>query len=79
MRFNRQTIRINTMLDEKMRLFLPVNLIPAILAISTASIFIRFAQTERAPSLVIAAIQLSITSVIGLIIQAIFLTSRQSP
>lgn len=52
------------MLDVKARFFLPINLIVAILAISTASIFIRFAQVEGAPSLVIAAIRLSIASVI---------------
>jgi len=50
--------------EEHQRLFLPFNLIIAILAISTASIFIRFAQAEGAPSLVIAAIRLTIASLI---------------
>ena len=46
------------------RLFLPLNLLIAILAVSTASIFIRFAQADGAPSLVIAAIRLTIASLI---------------
>src|SRR5215510_6341658 len=46
------------------RVFLPFNLLLAILAVSTASIFIRFAQAEGAPSLVIAAIRLTIATLI---------------
>jgi drug/metabolite transporter (DMT)-like permease len=45
------------------RAVLPFALILAILAVSTASIFIRFAQTE-APSLVIAAVRLTLASFI---------------
>src|SRR5574341_1453304 len=40
------------------RLLLPLGLVAAILAVSTASIFIRFAQAD-APSLVIAALRLT--------------------
>jgi len=50
--------------ERPQRLFHPVNLIVAILAISTASIFIRFAQAEGAPSLVIAAIRLTIATLL---------------
>jgi drug/metabolite transporter (DMT)-like permease len=52
------------MLDSKTRFSLPFILIIAILAISTASIFIRFAQAEGAPSITIAAIRLTIASLI---------------
>src|SRR5512146_2461224 len=44
--------------EPRSRLLLPLGLVAAILAVSTASIFIRFAQTE-APSLVIAALRLT--------------------
>jgi drug/metabolite transporter (DMT)-like permease len=44
--------------DERVRFLLPLNLLIAILAVSTASIFIRFAQADGAPSLVIAALRL---------------------
>ena len=54
----------NLVQERPQRLLLPVNLIVAILAISTASIFIRFAQADGAPSLVIAAIRLTIASLI---------------
>ena len=47
--------------DERARIFLPFGLLIAILAVSTASIFIRFAQRE-APSLVIAALRLTFAS-----------------
>jgi drug/metabolite transporter (DMT)-like permease len=43
---------------------LPFNLLIAILAVSTASLFIRFAQAEGAPSLVIAALRLTIATLI---------------
>lgn len=45
------------------RALLPFALLLAILAVSTASIFIRFAQTE-APSLVIAAVRLTLASLV---------------
>ncbi|MFZ5909463.1 MAG: DMT family transporter [Chloroflexota bacterium] len=45
----------------RLRLILPLGLLTAILAVSTASIFIRFAQRE-APSLVIAALRLTFAS-----------------
>lgn len=44
---------------DKQRVILPFSLLLAILAISTASIFIRFAQADGAPSLVIAALRLT--------------------
>jgi drug/metabolite transporter (DMT)-like permease len=46
---------------ERSRLLLPIALLVAILAVSTASIFIRFAQ-RQAPSLVIAAYRLTLAS-----------------
>lgn len=46
------------MLDPRVRVILPLALLTAILAVSTSSIFIRFAQ-EEAPSLVIAALRLT--------------------
>src|SRR3989304_1725151 len=46
------------------RLTLPFALLIAILAVSTASIFIRFAQTDGAPSLVIAALRLSFATLL---------------
>jgi drug/metabolite transporter (DMT)-like permease len=46
------------MLDQRTRIVLPFALLTAILAVSTASIFIRFAQAD-APSLVIAALRLT--------------------
>ena len=47
--------------EQRFRFILPFSLLAAILAVSTASIFIRFAQRE-APSLVIAALRLTIAS-----------------
>ena len=47
--------------DDRARLWLPFSLLVAILAVSTASVFIRFAQRE-APSLVIAALRLTFAS-----------------
>jgi drug/metabolite transporter (DMT)-like permease len=41
-----------------------VNLLVAILAVSTASIFIRFAQSDGAPSLVIAALRLTFATIL---------------
>lgn len=52
------------MTEQRARIFLPLNLLTAILAVSTASLFIRFAQAEGAPSLVIAAIRLTIATLI---------------
>ncbi len=49
--------------DERARMMMPFSLLLAILAVSTASIFIRFAQRE-APSLVIAALRLTIASLV---------------
>jgi len=52
------------MTEQRARVFLPLNLLIAILAVSTASIFIRFAQAEGTPSLVIAALRLTIATLI---------------
>ncbi len=49
------------MSEQRVRFLLPIALLTAILAVSTASIFIRFAQKD-APSLVIAAYRLSFAS-----------------
>ena len=54
----------STHMDRQTRFILPVNLIIAILATSTASLFIRFAQADGAPSLVIASVRLTIASLI---------------
>ncbi len=48
------------MTDTRARLFLPFAILIAILAVSTASIFIRFAQGDGVPSLVIAALRLTL-------------------
>ena len=45
-------------IDQRVRIALPFALLTAILAVSTASVFIRFAQAD-APSLVIAALRLA--------------------
>jgi drug/metabolite transporter (DMT)-like permease len=50
--------------EQPTRLLLPLALLIAILAVSTASIFIRFAQTDGAPSLVIAALRLSFATLL---------------
>ena len=49
--------------EDRARITLPIAIVFAILAVSTASIFIRFAQRE-APSLVIAALRLTFASLI---------------
>jgi len=49
---------------DKLRITLPINLLIAIITTSTASIFIRFAQADGAPSLVIAAVRLTIAALI---------------
>ncbi|RPH68420.1 EamA/RhaT family transporter, partial [bacterium] len=51
------------MTDQRSRVTLPLALLTAILAVSTASIFIRFAQAE-APSLVIAALRLTFATLL---------------
>lgn len=52
------------MTEQRFRFLLPFNLFIAILAVSTASIFIRFAQTDGAPSLVIAALRLTFATLL---------------
>jgi len=52
------------MTTQPARFILPFNLVIAIAATSTASIFIRFAQADGTPSLVIAAIRLTIATLI---------------
>lgn len=49
--------------DRRQRFILPFALVTAILAVSTSSIFIRFAQ-EEAPSLVIAALRLTFATLL---------------
>jgi drug/metabolite transporter (DMT)-like permease len=51
------------LIEDRPRIALPFAIIIAVLAVSTASIFIRFAQRE-APSLVIAALRLTVASLI---------------
>jgi drug/metabolite transporter (DMT)-like permease len=51
-------------MNKRPRVFLPFAILIAILAVSTASIFIRFAQSEGAPSLVIAALRLTFATLI---------------
>jgi drug/metabolite transporter (DMT)-like permease len=55
---------INKMTDSRARLILPFAIIIAILAVSTASIFIRFAQDDGMPSLVIAALRLTFATIL---------------
>jgi len=50
--------------DQQVRIILPFALLTAILAVSTASIFIRFAQMDGAPSLVIAALRLTFATLL---------------
>jgi drug/metabolite transporter (DMT)-like permease len=52
------------MLNQRSQPMLPAAILTAILAVSTASIFIRFAQSDGAPSLVIAALRLTFASLI---------------
>ena len=51
-------------MDSKKRFLLPIALITATLAVSTSSIFIRFAQGDGAPSLVIAALRLTFATLL---------------
>jgi drug/metabolite transporter (DMT)-like permease len=52
------------MSDQQARIILPFALLTAILAVSTASIFIRFAQMDGVPSLVIAALRLTFATLL---------------
>ena len=52
------------MTETRARLFLPFAILIAILAVSTASIFFRFAQNDGMPSVVIAALRLTFATVI---------------
>ena len=52
------------MTDSRARYLLPFAILVAILAVSTASIFIRFAQNDGTPSLVIAALRLTFATLI---------------
>ncbi|GAB4465344.1 MAG: DMT family transporter [Anaerolineales bacterium] len=52
------------MQPQRLRLLLPFSLLIAILAVSTASIFIRFAQADGTPSLVIAALRLTFATLL---------------
>jgi drug/metabolite transporter (DMT)-like permease len=58
------SIILTRMDEQNARVFLPFNLLVAIVAVSTASTFIRFAQAEGMPSLVIAAVRLTIAALI---------------
>lgn len=51
-------------MNPRTRYLLPIAIIVAILAVSTASIFIRFAQMDGAPSLVIAALRLTFATLL---------------
>jgi drug/metabolite transporter (DMT)-like permease len=51
-------------MNQRARVMLPFAILTAILAVSTASIFIRFAQNDGAPSLVIAALRLTFATLI---------------
>ena len=51
-------------MDSRTRFLLPIALVVATLAVSTSSIFIRFAQMDGAPSLVIAALRMSIATIL---------------
>ncbi len=52
------------MTETRARLFLPFAIIIAILAVSTGSIFIRFAQSDGMPSIVIAALRLTFATLL---------------
>lgn len=51
-------------MSQRTRLLLPFALILAILSVSTASVFIRYAQSDGAPSLVIAALRLTFATLL---------------
>lgn len=52
------------MTNQRPQVLLPIAILVAILAVSTASIFIRFAQSDGAPSLVIASLRLTFATLI---------------
>src|SRR5258706_15656345 len=52
------------MTNERAGFVLPLAILIAILAVSTASIFIRFAQADGTPSIVIAALRLTFASIL---------------
>lgn len=52
------------MTEARVRLILPLAILLAILAVSTASIFIRYAHSDGAPSLVIAALRLTFATIL---------------
>jgi drug/metabolite transporter (DMT)-like permease len=52
------------MINKRARLLIPFAILVAILSVSTASIFIRFAQYDGAPSLVIAALRLTFATLV---------------
>ena len=56
--------KLSAIMDSRTRFLLPAALIFATLAVSTSSIFIRFAQGDGAPSLVIAALRLTFASLL---------------
>jgi drug/metabolite transporter (DMT)-like permease len=51
-------------MDSRIRVILPFAILLAILAVSTASVFIRYAQNDGAPSLVIAALRLTFATLL---------------
>ena len=56
--------KLYAIMNERTPILLPFAILIAILAVSTASIFIRFAQNDGAPSLVIAALRLTFATLI---------------
>ncbi len=52
------------MTEQRIRFILPLSLLVAALAVSTSSIFIRLAQSDGAPSLVIAALRLTFATLL---------------
>ena len=58
------SVKLNSIMDSRTRFILPIALVVATLAVSTSSIFIRFAQMDGAPSLVIAALRMSIATLL---------------
>jgi len=58
------SIKLDGIMDSKTRLILPIALVIATLAISTASIFIRFSQGDGVPSLVIAAMRMTFATLL---------------
>lgn len=56
--------KLQPMMNQRTKILLPIAILVAIMAVSTSSIFIRFAQADGAPSLVIAALRLSFASLL---------------